>query len=82
MTCLTGRSRALLYARPVDGGTEITHVFCGKPLARDADEALEIRRVVEAAGVVRTCAADRRFVPAEAIARSAVGDKRERVAYG
>ena len=45
------------------------HVFCEKPLARTAGEALEVRLAAETAGVVNMCAFNYRFVPAVRLAR-------------
>lgn len=45
------------------------HVVCEKPLGRDADEAFEIWRRTERAGVLHMCGFNYRFVPAVRLAR-------------
>jgi predicted dehydrogenase len=59
-----------LHAEPTLAAAEAgKHVICEKPLARDANESLELWRSVEAAGVVHMCAFNYRFVPAVRLAR-------------
>jgi predicted dehydrogenase len=48
------------------------HVLCEKPLGRTADEAHEIWRAAEDAGVVHMCGFNYRFVPAVRLAREIV----------
>lgn len=48
------------------------HVFCEKPLGRDADESFEAWQKVEAAGVKHMCAFNYRFVPAVRLAREMI----------
>jgi predicted dehydrogenase len=59
-----------LHAEPTLAAAEAgKHVFCEKPLGRDAAEAYELWQRVEAAGVVHMCAFNYRFVPAVRRAR-------------
>jgi predicted dehydrogenase len=59
-----------LHAEPTIAAAEAgKHVVCEKPLGRNADEALETWRRVEAAGVTHLCAFNYRFVPAIRLAR-------------
>lgn len=59
-----------LHAEPTVAAAEAgKHVFCEKPLARDAREAYETWRRVAATGVVHMCAFNYRFVPAVRRAR-------------
>jgi predicted dehydrogenase len=48
------------------------HVFCEKPLGRNADEAFEMWSRAEAARVVHMCAFNYRFVPAIRLARQII----------
>jgi predicted dehydrogenase len=48
------------------------HVFCEKPLARDADEALSIFKGVESTRVKHMCAFMYRFVPALRLAKKMI----------
>jgi predicted dehydrogenase len=52
------------------------HIFCEKPLARTADEALSVFRAVDSTGVKHMCAFMYRFVPALRLAKKmiAAGD--------
>jgi predicted dehydrogenase len=59
-----------LHAEPTVLAAEAgKHVLCEKPLGRDAGEAWETWRRVEAAGVEHMCAFNYRFVPAVRLAR-------------
>jgi predicted dehydrogenase len=59
-----------LHAEPTVLAAEAgKHVLCEKPLGRDAGEAWETWRRVEAAGVVNMCAFNYRFMPAVRLAR-------------
>jgi predicted dehydrogenase len=58
-----------LHAKPTVLAAEAgKHVLCEKPLGRDAHEAGETWRRVEAAGVEHMCAFNYRFVPAVRLA--------------
>jgi predicted dehydrogenase len=48
------------------------HVFCEKPLARTADEALELWRAVRDTGVQHRCAFVHRFIPSLRVARELI----------
>jgi predicted dehydrogenase len=62
-----------LHAEPTIAAAEAgKHVLCEKPLGRDAAEALEIWRRVEAAGVRHMCGFNYRFVPALRLARQLI----------
>jgi predicted dehydrogenase len=62
-----------LHAAPTIAAAEAgKHVICEKPLGRTADEALEILRRVEAAGVRHMAAFNYRFVPAIRLARDMI----------
>src|ERR1700730_116108 len=66
-----------LHAAPSIGAAQNgKHVFCEKPLARSADEALSIFKGVESTGVKHMCAVMYRFVPALRLAKKmiAAGD--------
>ena len=66
-----------LHAEPTVAAAEAgKHVLCEKPLGRNANEALETWRRVEAAGVKHMCGFNYRFVPAIRLAREmlAAGD--------
>jgi predicted dehydrogenase len=59
-----------LHAKPSIAAAEAgKHVICEKPLGRNAEEAYETWRRVEAAGVKHLCAFNYRFVPAVRLAR-------------
>ena len=59
-----------LHAEPTIAAAEAgKHVFCEKPLGRDADESYEMWQRVERAGVKHMCAFNYRFVPAVRLAR-------------
>jgi predicted dehydrogenase len=59
-----------LHAEPTIAAAEAgKHVFCEKPLGRDADESYEMWERVERAGVTHMCAFNYRFVPAVRLAR-------------
>ncbi len=62
-----------LHAEPSIAAAEAgKHVICEKPLGRNADEAYETWRRVEAAGVKHLCAFNYRFVPAVRLARQII----------
>jgi predicted dehydrogenase len=62
-----------LHAEPTIAAAEAgKHVVCEKPLGRDAVEAFETWRRVEAAGVKHMCAFNYRFVPAVRLVRELV----------
>ena len=62
-----------LHAEPTIAAAEAgKHVICEKPLGRDAAEAHETWRRVEAAGVKHLCAFNYRFVPAVRLAREII----------
>jgi predicted dehydrogenase len=62
-----------LHAEPTIAAAEAgKHVLCEKPLGRDAAEALEIWRRVEATGVRHMCGFNYRFVPALRLARQLI----------
>jgi predicted dehydrogenase len=62
-----------LHAEPSIAAAEAgKHVVCEKPLGRNADEAYETWRRVEAADVKHLCAFNYRFVPAVRLARQMV----------
>jgi predicted dehydrogenase len=62
-----------LHAEPTIMAAEAgKHVLCEKPLGRNADEAFETWRRVEAAGVVHMCGFNYRFVPAVRLAREMI----------
>jgi predicted dehydrogenase len=52
------------------------HVVCEKPLATSADDALQLWRAAEAAGVVHLCAFNYRFFPAVRLARDLIASGR------
>jgi predicted dehydrogenase len=59
-----------LHAEPTVAAAEAgKHVFCEKPLGRNADESYEMWQRVESAGVKHMCAFNYRFVPAVRLAR-------------
>ena len=62
-----------LHAEPTIAAAEAgKHVFCEKPLGRNADESYEIWQRVEAAGVKHMTAFNYRFVPAVRLARELI----------
>ncbi len=62
-----------LHAEPSIAAAEAgKHVICEKPLGRDADEAYDTWRRVDAAGVKHMCAFNYRFVPAVRLARQII----------
>ncbi len=62
-----------VHAAPTIAAAEAgKHVLCEKPLGRDADEAFEIWRRVEATGVKHLCGFNYRFVPAVRLAREII----------
>ena len=62
-----------LHAEPTIAAARAgKHVICEKPLGRDADEALDTWRRVEATGVTHMCAFNYRFVPAVRLARELI----------
>jgi predicted dehydrogenase len=62
-----------LHAEPSIAAAEAgKHVICEKPLGRNADEAYETWRRVDAAGVKHLCAFNYRFVPAVRLARQII----------
>jgi predicted dehydrogenase len=62
-----------LHAEPTALAAEAgKHVFCEKPLGRDADESFELWQRVEAAGVKHMTAFNYRFVPATRLARQMI----------
>lgn len=62
-----------LHAEPTILAAEAgKHVFCEKPLGRDADEAHEMWKRAEKAGVIHMCAFNYRFVPAVRLARQLI----------
>ncbi|MCL2420213.1 MAG: Gfo/Idh/MocA family oxidoreductase, partial [Conexibacteraceae bacterium] len=62
-----------LHAEPTIAAAKAgKHVICEKPLARSADESLEVWRAVEATGVKHLCAFNYRFVPAVRLARQLI----------
>jgi predicted dehydrogenase len=52
------------------------HVFCEKPLARNAAEALEMLTAVRTAGVVHMCGFNYRFLPAVRLAKQLLAEGR------
>jgi predicted dehydrogenase len=59
-----------LHAEPTIAAAEAgKHVFCEKPLGRDADESYEMWQRVDRTGVKHMCAFNYRFVPAVRLAR-------------
>jgi predicted dehydrogenase len=62
-----------LHAAPSIGAAQNgKHVFCEKPLARSADEALSIFKAVESTRVKHMCAFMYRFVPALRLAKKMI----------
>ncbi len=62
-----------LHAEPSIAAAEAgKHVICEKPLGRNAEEAHETWRRVDAAGVKHLCAFNYRFVPAIRLARQMI----------
>ena len=62
-----------LHAEPSIAAAEAgKHVICEKPLGRNAEEAYETWRRVDAAGVKHLCAFNYRFVPAIRLARQMI----------
>ena len=62
-----------LHAEPSIVAAEAgKHVICEKPLGRNAEEAYETWRRVDAAGVKHLCAFNYRFVPAVRLARQMI----------
>jgi predicted dehydrogenase len=62
-----------LHAEPTIAAAQAgRHVICEKPLGRDAGEALDTWRRVQATGVTHMCAFNYRFVPAIRLARDLI----------
>lgn len=52
------------------------HIVCEKPMARNAEEALQMYRAVQEAGVVHMMIFNYRFVPAIALARQFIDERK------
>jgi predicted dehydrogenase len=66
-----------LHAEPTIAAAQAgKHVFCEKPLGRDAAESFEVWRAVAATGVKHLCGFNYRFVPAVRLARELISEGR------